>query len=206
MLNVEVINDPVAAAVALDPVRSRLLAELANPASASALSKRIGITRQKINYHLRTLEEQHLVTVANERKWGGLTEREMVATASSYVISPRALGDVASDPEREKDRLSASYLIALAARIVGEVGDLVKRARVEDKDLATLSIDTAISFATPADRASFSRELTESVKHLAAKYHNENVEGARNHRLVIGAYPSPEKKEPQQIVEVGIVG
>src|SRR5688572_26532244 len=146
MLGVEVINDPMTATVALDPVRSRLLAELASPASASALSKRIGITRQKINYHLRTLEEQRLVTVANERKWGGLTEREMVATASSYVISPTALGEVASDPEREKDRLSAGYLIALAARIVGEVGDLVKRARAEDKDLATLSIDTVISF------------------------------------------------------------
>ncbi len=35
MTNVEVIDDPAAATVALEPVRSRLLAELALPASAA---------------------------------------------------------------------------------------------------------------------------------------------------------------------------
>jgi len=33
---------------------------------------------------------------------------------ASYVVSPGALGPVAVDPNREVDRLSASYLIALA--------------------------------------------------------------------------------------------
>src|SRR4051794_36527091 len=116
MLDVQVIRDP-AAAVALDPVRSRLLAELAAPASAAALAARLGIPRQKINYHLGTLEAHDLVEVAETRKWGGLTERLMVATASSYIVSPAAMGRVAADPERQVDRLSASYLIALAARI-----------------------------------------------------------------------------------------
>ena len=57
MLAVEVIDDPVAAAVALDPVRSRLLSELAEPASAATLAARLGIARQKVNYHLRALED-----------------------------------------------------------------------------------------------------------------------------------------------------
>ena len=51
-----------------------------------------------------------------------------MATAASYVVSPGALGPVAVDPSREADRLSASYLIALGARVVREVGDLVRRA------------------------------------------------------------------------------
>ena len=37
-------------------------------------------------------------------------------------------GPVAVDPNRKVDRLSASYLIALGARVVREVGDLVRRA------------------------------------------------------------------------------
>ena len=49
MLDVEVIADPTAAAVALEPVRSRLLAELTEPASAATLAGRLGIARQKIN-------------------------------------------------------------------------------------------------------------------------------------------------------------
>src|SRR4051794_39375746 len=118
MFACEVIEDPVAAAVALDPVRSRLLAELAAPASAAELSVRVGLTRQKVNYHLRALEAHGLVHEVHTRKWGGLTERRLAATASSYLVSPGALGPAATTPARTTDRLSASYLIALAARVV----------------------------------------------------------------------------------------
>ena len=118
MHDIQVIDDPAAAAVALEPMRSRLLSELAVPASASTLATRVGLARQKVNYHLHALEAHGLVRLAQERKWGGLTERLLVATAASYVVSPGALGPVAVDPNREIDRLSASYLIALGARVV----------------------------------------------------------------------------------------
>src|SRR5215207_4375234 len=110
-------------------MRSRLLSELAAPASAATLAARVGLARQKVNYHLNALEAHGLVRLAEERQWGGLTERLLVATAASYVVSPGALGPVAADPGRTNDRLSASYLIALAARAVREVGDLVRAAR-----------------------------------------------------------------------------
>ncbi len=75
MIDVQVIEDPGAAAVALDPIRSRLLAELVEPFSAATLAARVGLPRQKVNYHLRTLEAQGLVELAEERKRGGITER-----------------------------------------------------------------------------------------------------------------------------------
>ena len=201
MLDVEVIDDPAAAVVALDPARSRLLAELAEPASAAALAARLGIARQKINYHLRALEEHGLVQVAESRKWGGLTERLLVATASSYLVSPSALGPVAADPDRSADRLSASYLIALAARVVREVSALLRRARETDKRLATLSLDTEIRFRSAADRAAFSRDLAEAVAALAARYHDEAAPGGRLHRLVIVAHPLPQEPTLKDIKE-----
>lgn len=199
MLDVEVIEDPAAATVALDPVRSRLLAELAEPASAAALAGRLGIARQKINYHLRALEEHGLVRVAEQRQWGGLTERLLVATAASYVVSPAAMGPAASDPDRSADRLSASYLVALAARIVREVSVLLRRSAETGKRLPTLSIDTEIRFRSAGDRAAFSHELTEAVARLAARYHDETAPGGRPHRLVVVAHPLlhvPQPKEP----------
>src|SRR5690606_22221937 len=128
MMDVNVIDDPAAAAVALDRLRSRLLSELREPASAATLASRVGLPRREVNYHLRALEAQGLVREAGKRRWGGLTERRLVASASAYVVSPGALGPVAVDPERAKDRLAASYLIALGARVVREVGDLIRRA------------------------------------------------------------------------------
>lgn len=191
MLDVEVIDDPAAAAVAMEPVRSRLLFELAEPASAAALANRLGIPRQKLNYHLRALEGHGLVRIAEKRKWGGLTERLLVATASSYVVSPSAMGPVATDPARNADRLSATYLISLAARIVREVNHLLRRSKDLSKRLPTLSIDTEIRFSSPEDRAAFSRELTSAVTTLVSRYHHQAAPNGRTHRLVLVSHPLP---------------
>jgi DNA-binding transcriptional ArsR family regulator len=186
-----VIDDPASASVALDPVRSRLLSELREPMSAATLAGRIGLPRQKVNYHLRTLEEHGLVRVDSKKRWGGLTERRLVATASSYVVSPGALGSVGADPARGMDRLSAGFLVALAARVVREVGQLIRRSGELQKRLATLSIDTEVRFRSAEDRAAFSHELTATVAALVSRYHDESTPGGRRHRLVIGAYPAP---------------
>ena len=198
MLDIQVIHDPGAATAALGPMRSRLLAELAEPASAATLAARVGLARQKVNYHLRALEEHGLVRLAEERKWGGLTERLLVATAASYVVSPGALGPVATDPNREIDRLSASYLIALGARLVREVSDLVRRAKEAGKRLATLAVDTEIRFRSATERAAFSAELAEAITKLIAKYHDESAPGGRAHRLVVVAHPLPQKSNPKE--------
>jgi DNA-binding transcriptional ArsR family regulator len=198
MLDILVIDDPATAAVALEPTRSRILAELAEPASAATLATRVGLARQKVNYHLKSLEAHGLVRLAQERKWGGLTERLVVATAASYVVSPHALGPVAVDPDRDVDRLSASYLIALGARIIREVGDLVRRAEQANKRLATLAVDTEVRFRTAADRAAFSTELTEAIATLVSKYHDEACAGGRAHRLVLVAHPLPSPSIPEE--------
>lgn len=196
MLELDVIENAATAAIALDPIKSRLLAELSAPASAATLAGRVGLSRQKVNYHLRGLEDHQLIEQAEERQWGGLTERLMIATASSYVVSPAALGAIGADPTRNNDRLSASYLIALAARIVREVGALWRSAREKNKRLATLSIDTVIRFRSPADRAAFTAELAQAVTTLAARYHDENAPGGRPHRLVVASYPAPGNVKP----------
>jgi DNA-binding transcriptional ArsR family regulator len=199
MFDVGVIDEPEAATVALDSVRSRLLAELREPASAAALADRVGLPRQKVNYHLRTLESHGLVRLAGERRWGGLTERRLVATAASYVVSPSALGPIAVDPERQTDRLSASYLVALAARVIREVGQLLRKSDELKKRLATLSIDTEVRFRSAQDRAAFSSELTAAVAALVSRYHHESAPGGRRHRLMIGAYPKPEETKRKEL-------
>jgi DNA-binding transcriptional ArsR family regulator len=198
VLDIQVIDDPAVATVALEPTRSRLLSELAAPASAATLATRVGLARQKVNYHLRALEEHGLVELAQERKWGGLTERLLVASASSYVVSPSAMGSAAADPDCEVDRLSASYLIALGARVISEVSDLVRRARVSGKRLATLAIATEVRFRSAADRAAFSAELTEAIATLVSKYHDQHSPGGRAHRLMVVAHPLPQKSEPNK--------
>src|SRR5580765_4938418 len=99
MLDVTVIENAAAAEASLDPVRSRLLAELSTPGTATTLAARVGLPRQQVNYHLRTLERHGLVELIEERRRGNMTERLMQATAAAYVISPIALAAVEPDPE-----------------------------------------------------------------------------------------------------------
>ena len=190
MIDVAVIEDPAAAEAALDPARARLLAELAEPRSATMLAAAAGLPRQKVNYHLRSLERHGLVELVEERRKGNVTERMLRATAASFVISPAALAAVAPDPARAPDRLSATWLLALAAQLVRDVGDLIAGSARAQRRLATFAMDGEVRFASAADRAAFTGELTRAVTALVAKYHDEDAPGGRGHRLVIAVHPS----------------
>jgi DNA-binding transcriptional ArsR family regulator len=195
MLDVTVIDDPAAAEASLDPIRARLLAELAQPASATMLAARLGVPRQKVNYHLRALERHGLVELVAERRKGNVNERLLRATAASYVISPAALAAVAPDPASAPDRLSARWLLALAAQLVRDLGDLLAGASKAGKPLATFAIDGQVRFASAADRAAFADELAAAVAALVAQYHDQSAPGGRDHRVVVALHPTITAKE-----------
>lgn len=110
-------------------------------------------------------------------------------------MSPAALSASAADPDANADRLSASYLVALAGRLVREVGALARRAGASGKRLPTLTIDTEIGFRSAADRAAFADDLTAAVLDLAARYHH----GRRASAPAPGRRPPPSRGEPMSI-------
>jgi hypothetical protein len=98
-----------------------------------------------------------------------------------------------------RDQLSAWWLLALAARLVRELGELMGRARRADRTLATFGIDSEIRFASASDRAAFAAELSEAVEGLVSRYHDEFARQGRRHRLLVALHPSitrPEDLKP----------
>ena len=132
--------------------------------------------------------------LVEERRKGNCTERVLQATAASYVISPAALSAVAPDPSREPDQRSARWLLAVAGRLVREVGELITRSGAAGKPVATLGIDSEVRFASAQDRAAFAAELAEAVNGLVARYHDENAPGGRDHRFVVALHPKITKE------------
>ena len=187
---VRVLTDAAAVEVALDPIRASILDALTEPGSAATVAAAVGLTRQKVNYHLRALEAHGLVELAEERVWGGITERLVRRSARRLVVAPDVLQREASDPSKVADQLSAAYLIAVNARTVSEVGAIAGGA-AEGVRVPTLTVDTVIGFASADDRASFSADLQSAVAALAVRYHHDD---GRAHRLVISSYPQP--KDP----------
>lgn len=193
---VQVVTDADRAHTLLDPQRLELLAGLAEPDSAAGLARRLGQPRQRVNYHLRQLEEQGFVRQVGERRRGNFVERLVQAVARSWIVSPAALGPLGADPgDGPADRTSSAYLVAVAARLIREVAALRDRAARAGRKLPTLTLQSDIRFASAAAQAAFADELAHAVAALAAKYHDEDATGGRRFRVVAAAHPVPKQEE-----------
>ncbi len=190
-----------AASLFSHPLRLKLLEQLIEPDSASGLSRRLGVPRQVLNYHLKALEAAGLLQFVVERPRGGLKERVMRAAASAFLISPEAMGAVAPDPKRLQDRFSWAYLVAAAARIVRDLGILRGRADRAGKKLATFTLEAEVRFANASARDAFTRELAEKVAELAMRYQDQQAPQGRLFRFVLGAYPAITKTDEEAAAE-----
>jgi len=186
---VAVVGRDRAATALLDPTRRRILGALQEPGSASTIAGPLGLSRQRVNYHVRALERAGLVAEVGRRRRRGLEERLVRATATHYLISPDALGALGATPTDRADRFSATYQVAVAARTIREVAQLAALARAAGKRLTTLTLDAEIRFASPAQREAFANDLTSLVQQLAARYHDAGAPDGRTYRFFAGAHP-----------------
>jgi DNA-binding transcriptional ArsR family regulator len=175
----------------LNPLRRRLLEELAEPDSASGLARRLSLPRQRLNYHLRELEREGLLELVEERRRGNCTERVVRASARSYLLVPSSVGDPGAEAERVRDRFSSAYLIAVATRLIREVAGLRAKARLDGTTVPTFTLQTDVRFASPAALHAFTEDLAREIARLAARHHDERTAAGRTFRFVLGAHPSP---------------
>jgi len=188
--SLDIIDDPARARAALQPIRLRLLHLLERPQSAPQLAKAIGMPRQRVLYHLRTLESQQLVEAHEHGSVGRRIDRSYVRTASSYAIAPKTLGGVAVDARTVGDAFSSAYLSAVAGRALNDLAALGRAAAARGKRVPTLTLETDVRFATPADQRRFADELTTMFAALAAKYHHPDAAQGRTFRVFACGYPA----------------
>ncbi len=179
------------------PLRLAILQAAAEPRSATEIAAGLGLPRQRVNYHIGRLHRAGFLVPAERRRRRGLFEQRYRASARAYVVAPGALRPVHADTDLIEDRLSAEYLVALAAQVQGDLGQVVEEAAQQDKRVATLSISTEIRFTSPQQRARFARALQRAITTVVARYAGPSMsaEGGtaagRLFRLVVGCYPPP---------------
>jgi DNA-binding transcriptional ArsR family regulator len=198
--DVAILRDSGATVSALSPLRREILRALSQPGSATTVGESLGLPRQKVNYHLRALEDAGLVEHVEDRRKGNCTERIVRATATHYLIAPSVLGPLAASPAKTADRFSSDHLAAVAGRTLSELAELRPRADAAGKRLPTLSLETAVRFASPAGQAEFVERLSNAVAHLVAEYHDASAGEGRWFRLTVGAHPalSAQSKEREE--------
>lgn len=198
--SLDIIDDPARARVALQPIRLRLLHLLDRPQSAPQLAKALGMPRQRVLYHLRKLESEHLVEADEHGTVGRRINRSYVRTATSYAIAPKTLGGVAVDPRTVADAFSSAYLSAVAGRALNDLAALGRAAAARAKRVPTLTLETVVRFATPADHRRFADELATALTTLAARYHRPDAPEGRTFRVFACGYPAvPPRPETEAL-------
>ncbi len=185
-----VLDSASSVAALLSPLRRDILSQLHEQEdSASGLARKIGLPRQKVNYHVRMLEKEGFLELAGEEKKRGCTERRFRPTARAYLIQPDMLGGLGGDPTEIRDRFSSAYLIALAAQTLRDVARLRSGADQAGKRLPTFALELDLNFKTPDQRTQFAEELTDAVARLAARYQDDGP-NSRAYRFVISGHPA----------------
>lgn len=189
------IADPRQAGELLHPLRARILGLAREPASATELGKRLGLPRQRVNYHVRALARSGLLRPAGRRRKRNMVERQYVASARAYVLAPEILGPLAADWRGIQDTASAAYQLALAEQVRADVARAWRGAQAEKKSLPTLSVKSQFRFQSAEQRESFARALQSALVEVIARYTSPNLreEGTpapgRPYRLVLTCYP-----------------
>jgi DNA-binding Lrp family transcriptional regulator len=166
------------------------------PSSATELAGRVGLSRQRVNYHVRQLARSGLLRRAGQIRKRNLIEQRYQATARAYVLAPEILGPLAASGHTPEDAFSAARLVALAAQAQTHVARAMRESAERGQRLATLSIAADIRFETPAQRQAFADALQAAVtdvigRHTAAPASTRSGEPAtgRPFKLLVACYP-----------------
>ena len=198
MLDVTVIENAAAAEASLDPIRTRLLAELASrPGSATTLATKVGLPRQKVNYHLRTLE-RHGLDRAGRGAAPGQHDRARPARdrrrlrhlaggagggrAGPGPLAGSAVGVLDAGPR------AASWSATSARCSCG--ADQGAASGWRPSPWTARSGSPRRPIAPPSPRSS-----PRASAGLVAKYHDEAAPDGRRHRIVLAIHPSVPDKE-----------
>jgi DNA-binding transcriptional ArsR family regulator len=156
-------------AIALHPLRRRILAKLSSPDSATGVARQLGEPRQKINHHLRALEAAGLVVLVEERARRGLTERLFARSHDELLVDPEVLtrdAQPASIAEKTQtlDRTSRHGLgsvVALAVSVLRHAAEVAEDAVGQPGRVPTATIDAEVRIPSPEAAQRFLADLTD---------------------------------------------
>jgi DNA-binding transcriptional ArsR family regulator len=188
---VELLEEPDRVRTALSPARRQLLDRLREPSSASRLAAELGVSRQRVNYHLRALEDAGLIELVEERQRRGFTERVVRTRAGAFLVDP-AIAAPAGDPVRAQDRFAAEHLLDTATGLVRDVARMQAAAAEQGSRLLTFTLETEVGFARPTDVEAFVLDLARAIEDIGRRHSGAP---GRPYRVVVGGHPAARQQE-----------
>jgi len=158
------------------------------PASATQLAAALDLPRQRVNYHLRALEDAGLLELVEERPRRGCVERILRTRPGALVVNPTVLD---TEFTQIHDQYAAEHLVNVAAATVRDVARMQAKAADAGKRLLTFTVEAEVRFAAPGDVHAFTDELTDAIRGVVARF--DSPQG-RPYRMVAGGHPATEHR------------
>jgi DNA-binding transcriptional ArsR family regulator len=178
------LDEPDKVRRALSPIRRELLSRLREPASATQLAAVLDLPRQRVNYHLRALEDAGLVELVEERPRRGCVERILRTRPGALVVDPTV---IEAEFTEIHDQYAAEHLVSVAAGTVRDVARMQAKAAEQGKRLLTFTVEAEVRFNAPGDVHTFTDELADAIRQVVARY---DTPGGRPYRMVAGGHPA----------------
>ncbi|HKJ56137.1 MAG TPA: winged helix-turn-helix domain-containing protein, partial [Nitriliruptoraceae bacterium] len=141
------VSDPDVVVDTLTAFRRRLLDLLDEPRSATGLARLVGASRQRVNYHLRALEDAGLVELVEERPRRGVTERFLRRRADVVVVDPLAFAGTSLN---DRDRVGIAGVVLTARDLLTQAATVAADAAAANQRVAMATLDTEIVVESPA--------------------------------------------------------
>jgi DNA-binding transcriptional ArsR family regulator len=183
------IQNPDALQALSHPTRVAMLEALHEPRSAAAVGRELGETRQRMNYHLKALEQAGLVERVGTRQTGNFVETLFRAAARAFVVSPQVAWSGPRRIEALRSQHSLRTLVDLGEQLQRDAAVLLDRAAYESEQIASAAVSAEVSFASDADRSDFMHEYLTATRDLLDRYGAKRGEA---YRVVLAIHPKTE--------------
>lgn len=171
------------------PTRVAMLEALHEPRSAAAVGRELGQTRQRMNYHLKALEQAGLVERVGTRQNGNFVETLFRATARAFVVSPQVAWSGPRRLEALRSQHALGTLVGIGEQLQRDAAVLLDRAAYENEQIASAAVSAEVGFESDAERSAFMREYLEATKDLLDRY---GAKGGKRYRVVLAIHPETE--------------
>jgi DNA-binding transcriptional ArsR family regulator len=186
-----VLADPDQLAALAHPTRVAVLDALRAPNTAAGVARTLGLSRQAVNYHVKSLLDAGLVRLAEERRNGNFIEQIYESVAGAFVVSPRAAWSDRRRVDALARELPLEHLVQLGEALQRDAVELLDRAAFDEEDIPCASVDATVHFRDDAARAAFIDEYLTSLRQLAKKY---GTRSGDTYRVAVAVYPNTERE------------
>jgi DNA-binding transcriptional ArsR family regulator len=187
---VAVVDDANALVALSHPTRVALLDLLREPMSAAGAARALGQPRQRINHHLRALEDAGLVEPVETRQQRGFVETLYRSVAGTFLVSPRVAWGDPRRIEALRSQHALETLVTTGERLQHDAVALLGRAAFDGDEIASATVSTDVRFAAASDRAEFMREYLTHLKALIDRYASR---AGDPYRVVLAVHPDPDE-------------